>query len=251
MEVARVPELSSSVQRIQQELSKGYYMKPWWEIYFHQTASRVLLHLGKERNIDFSWLFYTMECPEVPQINEIENAIREAEEFLKTYRPRFDTFSKQYEAEKTDLINKTFLFNPSRSGSCESVPLQSVSNLCKFLPQLLMICQISEKEEEVLLPKVHEFLSNPEYLDSVPCINVFCSLWASLVVNERNREWQSGDLLDAFSLACAIYNCSLVTTDANMKNHIVSRLRLGDKWGSQIFSQSTEDIEKLMKVISQ
>lgn len=249
MEVTRRPALSSSVCRVQQELSRGYYMKPWWEIYIHQTASSLLTYLERQRDIDVSWLFYTTDSPQVPLISEIEDAVKNAEQFLNTMNPPCETFDKQYAVEKTDLIKNTFL--TSLRGGCESLLPQSLSNLQKLLPMLLVECRMSEQELPTILPRVYEFLLNSNYLDHIPYINVFCSLWASILVNERGRKPQSGDLIDVSSLACALYNCNIVTTDTNMKNHIVNRLGLGDKWGSQVFTQSTEDINKLINVISQ
>lgn len=251
MEVTRSPDLSSSVCRVQQELSRGYYMKPWWEIYIHQTASSLLTYLERQRDIDVSWLFFTTDSPEVPLINEIEDAVRNAEQFLQTMNPPYETFVEQYAEEKMDLIRNTFLVNMSLRSGYEGLPPQSLSNLQKFLFMLLVECRILEPELPTILPEVCKFLLNSYYLDNIPYINVFCSLWASILVNERGRKPQSGDLIDISSLACALYNCNIVTTDANMKNHVVNRLGLGDKWNSRVFTQSTEDINKLINVISQ
>ena len=110
----------------------------------------------------------------------------------------------------------------------------------------MLIKQAKVRESEV--PSLFAFI-NPESVDSVPFINIFCSLWASTIFHEQTRRYQSGDLLDIVALATVIPYCPIVTTDTNMKN-MIERLRLNEKYGVLVYSPTNKDLEILEKELS-
>lgn len=84
----------------------------------------------------------------------------------------------------------------------------------------------------------------------VPYIHIFASIYVSLRFHDQARKPKKGDWLDVAALACTIPYCAIVTTDNNMKTHMVDRLQLDIKYGNRIFSATTEDLDSFMEFLS-
>lgn len=218
---------------LQLELSRGYYLKKWEDILVHQVANQVLVYLKRPQDIDLGWKALTKEPP--PVIDEFMtimmklNMTRYAE-LARLLRKKFGrkaSYEEYYKEEKKAFLGQTFL-NPN-------------SDLSEML-----IREAKVREEEV--PMLFSFL-NPESVDRVPLINIFCSLWASTIIHEQTRKYKCGDLLDIVALACVIPYCQIITTDTNMKN-ILGRLRLDKKYGVSVYAPTDKDLCALEEVLS-
>ena len=70
------------------------------------------------------------------------------------------------------------------------------------------------------------------------------------MVHERERKPKRGDLFDIEAVACALPYCTIVTTDKNMKKHIVDRLQFDNKYKAGVFSPVCEDLDALVSTLS-
>ncbi len=218
---------------LQLELSKGFFFKEWQDILVHQFANQVLMYLKRPQDIDLGWKFLTKKCPNV--IDEFMTIMMKLNmtkyaEHARQLRKKFGreaSYEDYYREEKADFLGGTFL-NPN-------------SNLSEML-----IREAKVGEEEV--PVLFSFL-NPQSVDCVSFINIFCSLWASTIFHEQTRKYKCGDLLDIVALACVIPYCRIVTTDTNMKN-MIERLRLDEKHGVSVYSPVGKDLASLEKELS-
>jgi hypothetical protein len=161
---------------LQLELSKGYYFKKWQDVLVHQVANQALIYLKRPQDIDLDWKAFTKMPPPIrdPLTTAItkSNMVRYAE-LVKPLREKFGrrvSYNGHYKAEKVAFLEQTFL-NPN-------------SNLSGKL-----ITEAKVQEEEI--PRLFSFF-NPESVDCVPFINIFCSLWASIIFHERTRRSKYG-----------------------------------------------------------
>ncbi len=218
---------------LQLELSKGYYLKEYLDILVHQFANQVLMYLGRPNDINLGWQAFTKTPPSVrdPLITaKTKSNMTQYAELVKPLREKFGyrlKYNGHYKAEKIAFLKQTFL-NPNSD-----------------LPERL-IFEAKVREAEVL--RLYSFL-NPDYVDSVPFVNIFCSLWASIIFHEKTRKSSEGDLYDVIALACAIPYCQVVTTDKNMKSFI-KRLRINKKYEINVYAPIEDDLTALEKFLS-
>ncbi len=109
--------------------------------------------------------------------------------------------------------------------------------------------KVRKKEVPTLFTFLNNESINREYIDRVPFMNIFCSLWASTIVHEQTRKYKYGDLLDVVALACAIPYCQIITTDNNMKN-FVGRLGFDRKHGISVYAPTAKDLDAFAKALS-
>jgi len=83
---------------------------------------------------------------------------------------------------------------------------------------------------------------------SVTFLDIFGRLYASLLVNHNHRPIQTGDATDVQILSNLLPYCHVVTTDKFMKE-VVRALKLDERFGSQVFSGTVEDIGLLTRHI--
>jgi len=215
---------------LQRELSKGCYFKKYQDILVHQVANQVLIYLGRPQDIDLGWKAFTRTPPPVrdPLTTAItkSNMVQYAElaRLLRGTFGRKVPYNEYYKAEKNAFLEQTFL-NPNSDWTA------------------MLISEAKVREEEVL--RLFSFL-NPQSVDRVPFINIFCSLWASTIIHEQTRTYKYGDLLDVVALACAIPHCKVITTDTNMKN-IIGRLRLDRKYRISVYAPTVKDLDAFCK----
>jgi len=219
---------------LQLELSKGYYFKKYQDILVYQVANQALIFLGRPHDIDLGWKAFTRTHPPVrdPLTTAItkSNMVQYAE-LARLLRGRFGRkvpYNEYYKAEKAAFLEQTFL-NPNSDWPA------------------MLISEAKVREEEV--PRLFSFL-NPQSIDRVPLINIFCSLWASTIIHEQTRTYKYGDLLDVIALACAIPYCQIITTDTNMKN-FVGRLHLDKKYGISVYAPTDKDLDAFGKALSE
>lgn len=218
---------------LQLELSRGYYFKKYQDILVHQVANQVLIYLRRPHDIDLGWKAFVKTPP--PVRDPFTTAITKSDmvgyaELAKILRAEFGrklSYNEHYREEKVALLEATFL-NPSSD----------------WPGMLIREAKIQEKE----IPMSLSFF-NPESADRVPFINIFCSLWASIIFHEQSRTYKPGDLLDVVALACAIPYCQIITTDSNMKN-IVGRLHLDRNYGVSVYAPTVKDLDAFTRALS-
>lgn len=226
--------LFSVIVPLQYELSKEFYFRNWEDILVHQMAKQVLLYLKRPQDIDLSWKIFIKTPPTVKDPFKVKVSklnVAQYGEVARQLRKQFGrnaSYEEYYREEKRALLGQTFL-NPKSD----------------FLEMLIKQAKVHESE----VPLLFAFINNPESVDSVPFINIFCSLWASTIYHEQTRKYEPGDLLDIVALACAIPYCQIVTTDTNMKN-MVERLNLDKEYGVSIYSPTSKDLIRLEKELA-
>ncbi len=176
---------------IQIGLSKGWFFKDWEDILVHQVANQALKYLGRQHDIDLGWKVFTRTLPSIrDSLTTAKTKLEVAQyaEFVKPLREKYGyrvTYNKHYKAEKVAFLKETFL--NSRSG---------------FPDKLINEARIQESE----VPKLYSFM-NPDSVECIPFINIFCSLWTSIIFSEKTRRSKEGDLIDVVSVSCAILYC--------------------------------------------
>jgi hypothetical protein len=235
----------------QLELSKGYFFRDWQDILVHQTANQVLIYLGRPQDIDLGWNILTTKLPPViaPHFTmKSKRAVKEYAEVLQKRGSVKSSFAEEYEWQKVGVICETFL-QPLRQllglDTYRKSPDPVIDLYTGYFGMLIREANISENE----LPKVLDFFE-PESVDRIPYVHICASIYASLRFYEQARKPQSGDWLDVATLACAIPYCDIVTTDTNMKTHIVKRLHLDTKYGAHIFTPTAKDIDAFLERLS-
>ena len=85
---------------------------------------------------------------------------------------------------------------------------------------------------------------------SVPALDLFSQLCASLLVRYNDREVQTGDMTDMKILSNLLPYCHIMTTDKFMKE-LVRVLKFDERFGVRVFSGTTDDIAALTKYLTQ
>jgi len=210
---------------LQFDLSKGYYFRKYQDIVVQQVKNLLLIYLKRAQDIELGWKVFIKIPPPVRDSLETAKSKLNMTQYAENARLLRNKFSRKqsyddyYKEEKKAFLQQSFL-NPE-------------SELCAML-----ISEVKLRKEEILM--LRSFL-NPDSVESVPFINIFCSLWASTIYHEQTRKYEIGDLLDIVALACAIPYCQIVTTDNNMKN-IIKRLHLDEKYRVSVYSPGRKDL---------
>lgn len=251
------PHLCYQFTRIQIELSGGYYFRAFEDILIHQTATELLKYLGRPEDINSAWFPFVRLPPGIVPPEETlrvkQNMLRFAENLRKQEIP-CRTFAEQYEAERISFLQETFLqplrqilgIDTYHKSSDAIKDLLHTGLFAKLLREAKISAQefLTRESSKVL----HFFES--DLVDRVPYIHILCSINASSMVHERERRPKKGDLFDIEAVACALPYCTIVTTDKNMKKHIVDRLCFDNKYRAGVFSVRREDLDALVSTLS-
>ena len=244
------PQILPQFCRIRSELSKGYSFKDWKDILVHQTANQVLIYLGRPQDINLGWNVLTRQALNIVPPWATRIAKKDVLQFLEELRKgeaAKRSYAGQYEAERITLLQESFL-QPLRQLQGLDTYYKSSDPVRDFLHSgffgmLRGEANISNSE----LPKVLAFFES-NLVDQIPYIYIFCSINTSLKIYEQARMPKIGDWLDVSALACAIPYCDIVTTDKNMKTHIVNRLQLRDR--ADIFTPTAKGLDALLERLS-
>lgn len=237
---------------IQSELSRGYFLKDWEEILIHQAANQILIYLGRPQDINWDWYVLTQQPPPIiapPFTKKSKREVMQYAEILQKRGSPKKSFGEEYEWQKVGVIYETFLqpIRQLQGHPTYSKSLDPVGDIMYkgFMGRLRREAKISANEAS----KVLDFFES-DVVDMVPYIQIFASIYASLRFHEQARKPKKGDWLDVAALACTIPYCDIVTSDNNMKTHVVYRLKLDVKYGTRIFSATTEDLDSFLELIS-
>jgi hypothetical protein len=85
---------------------------------------------------------------------------------------------------------------------------------------------------------------------SVPALDLFSQLCASLLIRYNDREVQSGDVTDMKILSNLLPYCHVMTTDKFMKE-LVRILKFDERFGTRVFSGTADDIAALTVHLTQ
>lgn len=242
------PELWPHFGRIQSELSKGYHFKNWMDILVHQAANQVMTYLRRPQDINLGWSALTGQAPPVVQPEVTKNLKVYFVKYGQAYRDQAvpaRSFAEQYEQEKRAFIHASFL-KPVRQ-------LQALPTDGPFPDTTVPMLMLTMLKEQASIassewPRVVHFFES-DLVDRIPFIRTFCSIYASLIAHESQRKLKEGDLLDVAALASVLPYCSIVTTDTNMKTHIVKRLHLDTHFGADVFAPTAEDTNAFLQGI--
>jgi len=229
-------------RRIQSELSKGYFFKCWMDILVHQTANQVLIYLGRSQDINLGWEALTRQAPNIVPPWATRIAKKDVLQFLEELRkgePAKETYDEQYEAERISFLQESFI-----------QPIRQLLRLDTYqespnprFGMLIREANISENE----MPEVLAFFES-NLVDRIPYIHIFCSINASLRFYEQARKPKIGDWLDVSALASAFHYCDVVTTDKNMKTHVVDHLQLKNR--ADVFAPTADGIDAFLERLS-
>jgi hypothetical protein len=95
---------------------------------------------------------------------------------------------------------------------------------------------------------IARFFESKELLDS-PFIEIYSALWAIIAESRRiqGRDTRGSDLYDVPILAMALPSCDIIATDKFMKEVNNNLPKFNDKYKTEIFSASKEDLVALQK----
>jgi len=98
---------------------------------------------------------------------------------------------------------------------------------------------------------ITRFLESKELLDS-PFIEIYSALWAIIAECRRiqGRDMRSSDFYDVPILAMALPPCDIIATDGFMKEVNNNLLKFNNKYKTEIFSASREDLMALQKRVA-
>ena len=236
------PDLLRHFRRIQSELSKGYFLKDYQVILVHQTANQVLIYLKRPQNINLGWSALTREEPPVIPAEYTRDAKQYVKQHAEQLGPSKMSFSDQYQRERDQFLHMATFLQPIRRVLRFPVAREGLDS---SFAMLVREANISWDE----VPRVLEFFFSSGLREQIPFVQIYCSIIASLRVDEPTREPQDGDWLDAAILASTIPYCDIVTTDKNMKTRIVDRRKLDVKYGTRIFSATPKDLGNLAELL--
>jgi hypothetical protein len=258
-EVLLASNLLDRITRVQLELSDRHYFREWEDILVHQTAIELLRYLEKPENIDPTWTPFVSGLLSFVLPQETIHAKMSAWRFCEELRDARQeipdrTYAEQYKAERTGFLQESFL-----------QPLRQILGLDTYhkspdpIKDLLDTGLFGKLLREARIPieklSAEEFARllcffESDLVDRVPFIQIGCPIHASLMVHEKRRSPKVGDFIDIPSIASTLPYCEIITTDVNMRQHIVNRLHLDEKYQVGVFSATDESLDSLISLIT-
>ena len=90
-----------------------------------------------------------------------------------------------------------------------------------------------------------------DHIMRMPFFDICCSIHAAINMHYPRRNPQGSDLYDVTRLAITIPYCHLNTTDSFMKEILTKRLRLDEKYNTNIFSATNQDCLSFQKRVKE
>jgi len=274
--------LETPIKEVIGELSLGLKFHHWRTIMESQIEDAARLFLGKKLEQTEEWINIFQSNPQasvksrMQDVSEKEvrvNHIRLPEEVIDDDRRR----KNEFEAIGREVIKKycekpmewSRLVLESKRGTINAymgaLATQSIVNQIRSDS---LLEQMSGDDNYVRLlwlfdrlikigidpqnpDMIARFLESKELLNS-PFIGIYSALWAVIAECRRiqGRDIRSSDLYDVPILAMALPSCDIVATDKFMKEVNSNLLKFNDKYKTEIFSVSKEDLIALQKRVA-
>jgi len=272
--------LEIPIKQVIGELSLGLKFHHWRSIMESQIEDAARLFLGKKLEQTEGWIKVFQSNPQASVKSRMQDVSdkevrvdvhirlpeevidyerREKDEFeaigrevIKEYCEKPMEWSRLVLESKKGTINACMgalaiqsIINQIRSDSL----LEQMSGYDNYTRLLLLFDKLIKIGIDPQNPDmIARFLESTELLDS-PFIEIYSALWAIIAECRRiqGRDTRGSDLYDVPILAMALPYCDIIATDKFMKEVNNNLLKFNDKYKTEIFSASKEDLMALQK----
>jgi len=272
--------LEIPIKQVIGELSLGLKFHHWRRIMESQIENAARLFLGKKLEQTEKWINVFQSNPQASAKSRMQYVsdkeirvnvhIRLPEEVIdydRRGKDEFETIGREVIKEycekpmewsqlvlesKKGTINASIgalatqtIVNQIRSDSL----LEQMSGYDNYTRLLLLFDKLIKIGIDPQNPDmIARFLESKELLDS-PFIEIYSALWAIIAECRRiqGRDMKGSDLYDVPILAIALPSCDIIATDKFMKEVNNNLLKFNDKYKTDIFSASKEDLIALQK----